>query len=93
VHVDGFHLIHQHFRIGLAAENRPDRLGNIGWRKHCERYLVKKRLKRVVIATVQNSDIDWQATQRPCGMQTGESGAYDHDAQSRCTVVPPKPFG
>ena len=43
--IDADHLVEQHRRVPLIAQNRPDRLRNIGRRQRRCRYLVKQRLE------------------------------------------------
>ncbi len=57
-HVDADHLVEQHRGVPLIAQNRPDRLRNIGRRQCRCRYLVEQRLEQMVIAAVDHRHID-----------------------------------
>ena len=51
-------LSHQHFDVLVRAKNGADRSGDLSRRKPGGRYLVKQRLKGVVILAVDDGDLN-----------------------------------
>ena len=62
------------------AQDGADGLGDVGRRKHGQRHLVEQRLKSVVVAAVDDSDVDGQMREPLGRVQAGESAADDDDA-------------
>jgi hypothetical protein len=51
--------------------------------------LVKKRLKEVVVATVDQRDANWRSGESMNGLEPAESGAdYDHMMTAHCLSAP-----
>ena len=61
LHVDAGYLIHQHLGVVVLAQDGADGLRNVGGRQHRQSDLVKQRLKCVVIAAVDEGDVDGAA--------------------------------
>jgi hypothetical protein len=79
--VDVDNLVHEHFSVALAAQDGTDGLRDIGRRKYCQRYLVKKRLKDVMVAPVEHGDVDSQVGKTFGCVQAGKPGADDNDVR------------
>jgi hypothetical protein len=56
--VKSIHFTLEYPRILLAGEQTPDRRRNIGWTQAGHRDLVKQRLKKMVIAAVDQGDLN-----------------------------------
>ena len=80
--VDAGYFVHQDFGVGLAAQDGANRLSDARRREDGERDLVKKWLKGMVVATVDNGYVDWCFGQRFCGMYATKSCADNHDMGS-----------
>jgi hypothetical protein len=65
-----------------VAKDGADGLGNVCRRKHGQRDLIEQRLEGVVIAAVDEGDIDGQMGQGFGGMKAGKAAAYDDDARA-----------
>ena len=50
--VDADYFGHEDSRVFLAAQNMPDRPGNIGWRERSSCYLVKQWLKTMIVVPI-----------------------------------------
>jgi hypothetical protein len=66
----------------VVAEDGPNGLCNIGRGEHGKRDLVKERLKRVVIAAIDERDVDWQLGRFHCCVNAGKSSTDDKNAFS-----------
>src|SRR4029077_20494755 len=55
--VESRHLCHKYFDVFVRAKNRANRSCDFPWRQACSRYLVKKRLERMVIPAINDSDL------------------------------------
>jgi hypothetical protein len=80
--VDRGDLVHENFNVGLVEKDGADGLGNVCRRKHGQRDLIEQRLEGVVIAAVDEGDIDGQMGQGFGGMKAGKAAAYDDDARA-----------
>src|ERR1700734_3218359 len=66
----------------MPGENATDGLGDVRGREDGEGYLVKKRLKDVVVAAVNDGEIDGQFAQRAGCVDSCEASADDDDART-----------
>jgi hypothetical protein len=66
--------------FALASQDRSDGLSNVGRRQHCQRYLVKQRLKRVVVPPIDDGYLNRQVSQRFGSIQAGKTAAHDDDS-------------
>ena len=57
-HIHADHLVEQDRSVLLIAQNRPDRLCNIGGRQRRCRHLVEERLEQIVIAAIDHRQVD-----------------------------------
>ena len=73
-------LVHEDFSVGLVAEDGADGLGDVGRRKHGQCDLVEQGLEGVVVAAVDEGDVDGQMGQGLGGVEAGKAAAYDNDA-------------
>ena len=68
--------------IQLLHLELPDRRGDLSRREHRRRHLVEQRLKYVVVAAVDQDDIDISVAKRACRCESGKASADDDDALS-----------
>jgi hypothetical protein len=61
--VDGDDFVHQDLGVGSVAQDGADGLGDVGRGKHGEGDLIEQRLKDVVVAAVDDGDVDGQLGQ------------------------------
>ena len=62
-----------------------DRRSDLGRREHRRRHLIEQRLKDVVVAAVDQDDIDIRVPQRACRGDSGKAGADDDNALALST--------
>ncbi len=74
-------LVHQHLGIRLFAQNRADGLGDLRRGQHGQRHLVKQRLKRVMVAAVDDGHFHRQFRQSLGGMEAAKPSADDDHAR------------
>src|SRR5882724_5314987 len=82
------HFGEHHTNIVLLGSELPDRGGNLGWRKNRGCDLIEQWLKDIVIASVNENDIDIASLQSASRGDTSKPGANDHDtlsSRARCT--------
>lgn len=72
--VDVIDLVHQHGRILLAPQYVSDRHGDLGGRQASSGDLVEQRLKKVVIAAVDDGHVDVRLLQPDRRVEAAESG-------------------
>ena len=63
----------------LLAQDRTDGVRNIAGREGCCGNLIEQRLKEVVIATINKSDLNVLAAQSSCSVEPTESTADNHN--------------
>jgi hypothetical protein len=78
--LDSGDLRQEHAEVFLLHLELTDRRGDLGRREHRRRHLVEQWLKDVVIAPVNQDDIDISMPQRACRGDAGEAAADDDDA-------------
>ena len=68
--------------VGVPAEDAPQRLRDLARREGAGRDLVEQRLEQVVVAPVDQRQVDLGVALRssPCGVQAAEPAADDDDA-------------
>jgi hypothetical protein len=77
--VDPLDFGEQRPQVLLAAQDGPDRCGDVGGREGGRRNLVEEGLEEVVVAAVDEGDLDVLAGQPFRGVQTAEPTADDDD--------------
>ena len=80
VGVDADDLVHEHLGVLLAAQNGADGLGDVRRGEHGEGYLVKQRLKGVVVAAVNYRYVDGEPCKAVSGVDAGKATADDNHA-------------
>src|SRR5277367_517542 len=78
--VDALNLRQQHAEVLLFRLKLSDWRRYLGWRQNGSRDLVKERLENVMIAPVDQRDLDVRSLKRPCCRDAGETAADDQDA-------------
>jgi hypothetical protein len=93
VHVD--HVAEQHARIGVAAEDVPDRWGDVALGHDAGRHLVEQRLEEVMVGAVDHGYVDRSVPQGLRGGQAAEARAdYDDPVpRLRCAHGAPRRLG
>lgn len=76
--VDAGHLAEQDADIRLTADEAAYRPGDVCRGQACRGDLVEQRLEEMMVAPVDERDVDWRPRQCARGGQPAESGA-DHD--------------
>src|SRR5882724_2479786 len=74
-------LAHNHHRVFLLPQNSADWRTHLGWREHRGRYLIKKRLKHVMVRSVNENDFDRRFAKGFGRSQTTKTAADDHYAR------------
>jgi hypothetical protein len=64
------------------AQNAADGLGDVGRRKHGKRDLIKQWLKDVMVAAVDEGDVDREVSEPFGCVEPGESATDDDDART-----------
>jgi hypothetical protein len=64
----------------MFAEDSANGLGDVGRGEHGEGDLIEERLKDVVVAAVDDGDINGEPGQALCRIDAGKAAAYDDDA-------------
>ena len=77
--IDASNFTKPHGQISLPAQNRAYRPCHVRGREPCRCYLIKQRLKQVIVVPIDEDDRRICACQRPSREQTAEAGADDHD--------------
>jgi len=78
-HINALNLVHQDLGISLVAQDGTDRLRDICGRENRQCNLVEKRLKCVVITTVDDGYVHWEASETFGSMQSCKTAANDHN--------------
>ena len=76
--VDADDLVHEHLGVLLVAQDGADGLGDVGRREHGQGHLVEERLKDVVVAAVDDRDVDGEPCEAVGGVDAGKAAA-DND--------------
>ena len=76
--VDAGHLGQDAFNVPVPAQHVPQRRGDLALGQDPGRALVQQGLEQVVLAPVDEGDLDRGTAQGPGGEQPGESAADDH---------------
>src|SRR5215472_6881911 len=69
---------HDHGRVLLFSQNSADWGADLGRGKHRRRYLIKKRLKQMMIGPINESDMDRRLAKGFCRSQAAKPAADDH---------------
>jgi hypothetical protein len=77
-HADSFIEPDRH--VACVAENGARRLRDFGGRKRRSGHLIQQRLKKVMIAPVNQDDVDWGIAQVLDQGQTSETTPHNHHA-------------
>jgi hypothetical protein len=56
--IDAGDLAHDHGRVLLLSQNSPDWRTHLRRREYCGRYLIKKRLKNMMVRPINEDDFD-----------------------------------
>jgi hypothetical protein len=78
--VDGDDLVHEDLGIGVAAKDGADGLGDVCRGEDGEGNLVEQGLKGVVVAAVDDGDVDGEFGQADGGAEAGETTADNDNA-------------
>ena len=77
--------------VGLSAQDRADRLSDVGRREGRGCDLIEQGLKQVVVIAVDDEQIDPRTAQGAGGEQSAKSATYDDDPRSwRCLHCLPR---
>src|SRR3954467_9638423 len=79
-------IAHNHHRVFVLPQNSADWRTHLGWREHRRRYLIKQRLKHVMVCPINKNDLDRRFAKSFGRSQTAETAAYDY--YTRCVGVP-----
>jgi hypothetical protein len=79
-HIDALNLSEQYAEVFLFCFELPDRRRYLGWRQYGGGGLIQERLKDVMIATVNQRDLDFGLFERACCRDAGETTADDQNA-------------
>ena len=63
--IDALDLLHQHGRVLLRGQDAPDRHGDLRGREPGRRHLIEQRLEQMVVAAVDDGDVDIGALRKP----------------------------
>ena len=77
-HIDRAHLVVENRDVFLAAEDLPQRCGDVGCGERRGCHLIKQRLEQVMVAPVDQDHVDVRALERTHGPEATEAAA-DHD--------------
>src|SRR6516164_2757059 len=80
--IDAGDLRQEHAEVSLLDLELSDRRRDIGGREHCRRHLIEQWLEYVVVAAIDQDDIDISVPQRTCRGDSGKASADDDDALS-----------
>ena len=72
-------LSQQHPDVAVAPQRPADRFGNIGGRQGGGRHLIEQWLEQVVVAPVDDGDLDVGVAELAGAGQTAEAATDDHD--------------
>jgi hypothetical protein len=76
--IDARRLAEEHAYVSGPPQNPPDRRGDITWRERRRGDLIQQRLKDVMVAAIEQRDLDVGLSQRFCRRQPAKSAA-DND--------------
>jgi hypothetical protein len=64
------------------AKYRANGLSDVGWRENGESYLIKERLKRVMVLTINDSNLNREVMHRLGCVKASKSCTDDYDARA-----------
>ena len=76
VNVDGF--AEQNLGIFLFAQHLAQRASDVGRRKRTRRHLIEQRLKKVIVATVDQGDLDRRVFEFQRGSEAAETATQNY---------------
>ena len=82
--VDANDFIHEHGGVGLVAEDGADGLGYVGGREDGEGDLIEQRLKGVVVAAIDEGNVDGQVGESTRGVEARKAATDDEHAGAGC---------
>ncbi len=77
--IDSRNLAKHDQSVGLSAQDRADRLSDIGRREGRGCDLIEQRLKQMVVVAVDDQQIDRRTAQGAGGEQSAKSATYNDD--------------
>ena len=80
VYVDRLNFSQNDFDILALVQNRADRSSNVRWGQRCGSDLIKERLKKVLIGSIGNGEVNVLASQFLCSLEPAKTTTDDHDA-------------
>ena len=83
IRIDCRRLREPHLDVRLMTEDPADRRRDVAGRQPGRRDLIEERLKDVVVAPVDEQNIDRRVTKCFCGVEPAETAADDDDARTR----------
>ncbi len=75
--LDAIDFAEEDLDVPLPPQNPPDGRRNVSWRQACGRHLIEKRLKHVMIAAIDNGDVDGGTAQGARRIQPTKSPTND----------------
>ena len=81
VGIDTLDVLHQHRGVLLAGQDAADRHGDLRRRKAGGRHLVEQRLEQMVVAPVDDGDVDRRIAKPDRGVEASEPGAQNDDVR------------
>jgi hypothetical protein len=73
--VDAFHLREAELEVPLCAEDGPDGIGDLARGQSSGRDLVQERLEEVIVAAIDQHDVDGRATKGHGNPEAAKAGA------------------
>ena len=80
VYVDRLNFSQNDFDILALVQNRADRSSNVRWGQRCGSDLIKERLKKVIIGSIDDGEVNALASQFLCSLEPAKTTTDDHDA-------------
>jgi hypothetical protein len=77
--VDREDLRQEDVGVPLVAEDRANRVRDVGRRQGSGGHLVKQGLEQVVVASIDHGHPHWRVPQGQSGLEAPEAGPEDHD--------------
>ena len=75
--IDVLHLGEKDFDVVIASEDLPDWNGDLGGRDECGGHLIKKRLERVMVLPVNESDANGSVAEMAGGVESAKAATDD----------------
>ena len=69
--------------LRLTPQNPPNRRGDVARRQRCHRHLIEQRLEDVMVAAIDDGQLDASVAQGAGGIEAAESTADDDDMGNR----------